>query len=84
VIVVDASVVANAVADDAADGRIARDVLASDADLCAPDFVDVETVAVLRKRWLAGSLTAQVEVFRLDSGDAGVSSGGPPQRTSIC
>lgn len=58
-IVVDASVVANAVADDAADGRIARDVLASDADLCAPDLVDVETVAVLRKRWLAGSLTAR-------------------------
>lgn len=28
-------------------------------DLTAPDLVDVETVAVLRKRWLAGSLTAR-------------------------
>lgn len=58
-IVVDASVVANAVGDDGDDGRTARAVLADDDDPCAPDLVDIETVAVLRKRWLAGSLTAE-------------------------
>lgn len=55
-IVVDASVLANALGDDGADGRTARGRLASD-DLAAPDLVDVETVAVLRKRWLAGGLS---------------------------
>jgi len=59
VIVVDASIVANAIGDDGADGRAARDLLASDPDLFAPDLVDVETVAVLRKRWIAGALTAE-------------------------
>jgi predicted nucleic acid-binding protein len=57
VIVVDASVLANAVGDDGADGRRARDQLRAAGDLAAPDLVDVETVAVLRKRWLAGSIT---------------------------
>jgi predicted nucleic acid-binding protein len=56
VIVVDASVVANALGDDGHDGRVARARLVGD-DLAAPDLVDVETVAVLRKRWLAGDLT---------------------------
>jgi predicted nucleic acid-binding protein len=28
-----------------------------DGDVVAPDLVDVETVAVLRKRWLAGTVT---------------------------
>lgn len=55
-IVVDASIVANAIGDDGADGRAAREMLASDPDLAAPDLVDVETVAVLRKRWIAGGL----------------------------
>lgn len=27
--------------------------------MSAPDLVDVETVAVLRKRWLAGTISAQ-------------------------
>ena len=27
--------------------------------MAAPDLVDVETVAVLRKRWLAGTMSAQ-------------------------
>lgn len=58
-IVVDATVVANAVGDDGEDGRVAREALASDEDLSAPDHVDVETVAVLRRRWLAGDLTAR-------------------------
>ncbi len=55
-IVIDASVLANALGDDGGDGRAARRRLASDG-LAAPDLIDVETVAVLRKRWLAGGLT---------------------------
>lgn len=56
-IVVDASVVANAVADDGLDGRRVRRDLRDAGGLAAPDLVDVETVAVLRKRWLARTLT---------------------------
>lgn len=56
-IVVDASVVANALADDGSDGGVARARLTAGDDLVAPDLVDVETVAVLRKRWMAGDLS---------------------------
>jgi predicted nucleic acid-binding protein len=56
VIVVDASVVANALGDDGVDGAAARKALRSDPDLAAPDLIDVETVSVFRKRWLAGDL----------------------------
>jgi len=56
VIVVDASVLANAIADDQADGDAARDVIRQHGGVSAPDLVDVETVAVLRKRWLVGTL----------------------------
>ncbi len=56
-IVVDASVLVNALADDGADGRKARDRLRRELDLIAPDLVDVETVSVLRRRWLAGTVT---------------------------
>jgi len=56
VIVVDASVLANVVGDDHLDGDAARRRIASEADIAAPDLADVETVAVLRKRWLAGDL----------------------------
>jgi predicted nucleic acid-binding protein len=58
VIVVDASVLANALGDDGDDGAIARTRL-TESELAAPDLIDVETVAVLRKRWIAGDLTAQ-------------------------
>ena len=58
-IVVDASVLANAVGDDGLDGRRIRRDLKAAGDLAAPALVDVETVAVLRKRWLAGTLTEQ-------------------------
>jgi predicted nucleic acid-binding protein len=58
-IVVDASVLANAIADDEIDGRIAREVLREAKDLAAPDLVDVETVSALRKRWLAGTITEE-------------------------
>ena len=56
-IVVDASVLANALADDGSDGGVARARLTVGDDLVAPDLVDVETVAVLRKRWMAGDLS---------------------------
>lgn len=56
---VDASVVANALADDGDDGRLARRRLVEAGELAAPDLVDVETVSVLRRRWRAGDLTAR-------------------------
>jgi predicted nucleic acid-binding protein len=56
-IVVDASVLANVVGDDGDDGAAARGRMRSEAALAAPDLIDIETLAVLRKRWLAGSLT---------------------------
>ena len=58
-IVVDASVVATALADDGDDGQLARRRLLDAGDLAAPDLVDVETVSVLRRRWRAGDLTAR-------------------------
>jgi len=54
--VVDASVLANVVGDDGADGHRARRELRAAGDIAAPDLVDVETVAVLRRRWLAGTV----------------------------
>jgi len=59
VIVVDASVLANALGDDDTDGSLARSELRAAVDLTAPDLVDVETVAVLRKRWLARTISEQ-------------------------
>jgi predicted nucleic acid-binding protein len=53
-IVIDASVLANVIADDGADGQTARDVVRGAGGLSAPELIDVETVSVLRKRWLAG------------------------------
>ena len=58
-IVIDASVLANVVGDDGSDGQRARAEFRGVADVAAPDLVDVETVAVLRKRWLAGTVTGQ-------------------------
>lgn len=56
-IVVDASVLANVVGDDEAAGQLARARLAAATAVSAPDLVDVETVSVLRRRWLAGDLS---------------------------
>jgi predicted nucleic acid-binding protein len=56
-IVVDASILANVVGDDGADGNRARSEIRSVDYVSAPDLVDVETVAVLRKRWIAGTIT---------------------------
>jgi predicted nucleic acid-binding protein len=57
-IVVDASILANAVGDDGADGATARAALAG-LDLSLPDLADVEVVSVLRRRWLAKTMTAK-------------------------
>ncbi len=56
-IVVDASVLANVVGDDSDVGKAVRARLAAAGDATAPDLVDVETVAVLRKRWMAQDLS---------------------------
>jgi predicted nucleic acid-binding protein len=56
-IVIDASVLANVIGDDGGDGQRARSEFRRAADIAAPDLVDVETVAVLRKRWLAGTVS---------------------------
>ncbi len=56
-IVVDASVLANVVGDDGADGLRARNEVRGAGDIAAPDLVDVETAAVLRKRWLSGTIS---------------------------
>ena len=58
-IVIDASVLANVVGDDGPIGNAARARLAAGGGASIPDLADVETVAVLRKRWLAGDLTAR-------------------------
>ena len=57
-IVLDASVLANVVGDDGTDGDRAREVLRGQ-ELSVPDLVDVEVVSVLRRRWLAKTLTAR-------------------------
>ena len=58
-IVLDASVLANVVGDDGEVGGEARARLAQAGAASVPDLADVETVAVLRKRWLVGDLTDQ-------------------------
>lgn len=54
---VDASVLANAIGDDGEDGRAARAELRAAESVFVPDLIDVETMAVLRKRWLAQSMS---------------------------
>lgn len=55
-IVPDASIIAAAVVDSRGAGRFARDLLHRHGGAAWPDFADVETVAVLRKRWTARAL----------------------------
>ena len=55
-IVVDASVLVNALADDDADGDRARERLLADTDLHAPTLVDLEVISVLRRHVAAGDL----------------------------
>ncbi len=58
-IVIDASVLANVVGDDGDDGQRARQEFRDAGGVAAPDLADVETVAVLRKRWIAGTVCDQ-------------------------
>lgn len=58
-IVIDASVLANAVGDDGSDGDDARRELRRARDPAVPSLADIEVVSVLRKRWLAGDLTVE-------------------------
>jgi predicted nucleic acid-binding protein len=66
VIVIDASVLANAVADDETPGVLARRRLQAAGAASAPDLVDVETVSVLRRSWLHGDLTDDRFRFAVD------------------
>jgi predicted nucleic acid-binding protein len=58
VLVVDASVLAVALADDGADGDVARGRLRGE-DLVAPELLDLEVVSVLRGQMIAGTLDAR-------------------------
>lgn len=66
-IVADASVVANLVGDDGSAGDRARSIVAGGPPVVVPDLVDVETVSVLRRRWLHHGLSD--ERFRVAVGD---------------
>jgi len=57
-IVVDASAIATAVSDDAADGRRVRERLAGE-QLAAPELLDLEVASVLRRLCAAGKLSAE-------------------------
>jgi predicted nucleic acid-binding protein len=58
VLVVDASVLAPALADDGPDGDAARARLRGDT-LAAPELIDLETTSVIRRRHQAGGLDAR-------------------------
>lgn len=64
-IVVDASVLAPALVDDAADGDRARDRLRSER-LVAPELIDLEVCSVLRRLRLAGRLGEPVAAAAMD------------------
>lgn len=57
-IVVDASVVATALADDGAEGRHMRERVAGER-LAAPELLDLEVVSAFRRLCAAGTLTAE-------------------------
>jgi predicted nucleic acid-binding protein len=56
VIVPDASIVAAATGNDGEPGARCRALLRSAGEAALPDCADLETVAVLRKLWLAGKI----------------------------
>jgi predicted nucleic acid-binding protein len=59
VIVVDASVLATALADDTDDGDLARARLRADPNLHAPHLLDAEVLSALRGQALGGSLDSR-------------------------
>jgi predicted nucleic acid-binding protein len=58
VIVIDASILVNVLGDDGSDGQRARQAVAGQ-DLAAPELIDVEVASVLRRHWLAETITAR-------------------------
>ena len=66
-IVVDACIVANAVADDGADGDRCRALLVTGGRAAGPDVLDVEVLSVLRRMWLGGNLDGDRLTAALDS-----------------
>ena len=65
-LVVDASVLAPALADDGADGDAARARLRGQ-DLAAPELIDLETLSVIRRQLRTGRLdTRRAELARVD------------------
>jgi predicted nucleic acid-binding protein len=67
---IDASILANAVGDDAIAGYRARVAMRSANAVVAPDLVDVETISVLRKRWMNKSLSDERFERELDALEA--------------
>jgi len=65
VLVVDASVLATALADDGTDGDIARGRLRGQ-ELAAPELIDLEVVSVLRRQLSVGRLDARRAGLALD------------------
>ncbi len=64
-IVVDASVIAPALADDADDGDRARERLRGER-LAAPEVMDLQVASVIRRALLAGDLDERRAAFALD------------------
>lgn len=64
-LVVDASVLATALADDAADGDTTRGRLRGQ-DLAAPELIDLEVVSVLRRQLSVGKLDTRRARLALD------------------
>ncbi len=64
-IVLDASVLVNLLADDGGDGARARTAVV-DQELAAPDLINVEVASVLRRHWLAKSLSVRRFAAALD------------------
>ena len=56
-VVVDASVLVEALADDGDRGDAVRSLLLAEGSLAVPDVADVETVSVLRRQWLRGGIS---------------------------
>jgi predicted nucleic acid-binding protein len=69
VLVVDASVLAVALADDGADGDTVRARLRGE-ELAAPEVVDLEVASVLRGQMMAGALDTRRAALALDDLDA--------------
>lgn len=65
-IVVDASVLGAALADDDVDGASARRRLVGDGEVVVPDLVDAEVVAILRRAARNGSVSPERAAQALD------------------